>query len=236
MDLDKLAEKYADWYQSARGTYVGENEYRCLAEHIGDCSGKKIIEVGSGTGFFLRKFAPKAAETVGFDLTEGMLEAGRKIAAAKGLEIDFIQGDVLQGLPFADEYFDIVYSNSMIEFFDKSKEVKKVLAEMWRVLKPGGKFVIGVLNKESTWAYKRTAEALEKDSIFSTNQFYTWNEFKELMSHFGQAKIETTLFVPPYFDQKEDFEWFKDLESEFKSRYPKRGALIVGSVVKEEEN
>jgi len=236
MNLDELADKYADWYQTVRGNYVGENEYLCLAEHIDDCSGKKIIEVGSGTGFFLRKFALKAEEAVGFDLTEGMLEAGRKIAAEKGIEIDFIQGNVLEGVPFADNYFDIVYSNSMIEFFEKGKEAKKVLAEMWRLLKPGGKFVVTVLNKESTWAYKRTAELLEKDSIFSANQFYTWNEFKELMSKFGQIKIETTLYVPPYFNEKEDFEWFKELEEEFKSRYPKRGALIVASVVKEEEN
>lgn len=235
MDLDKLAEKYADWYQTERGSYVGENEYLCLAEHIGDCSGKRIIEVGSGTGFFLRKFAQKAVEAVGFDLTEGMLKAGRKIAAEKGIKIDFIQGNVLEGLPFADEYFDIVYSNSMIEFFEKGEEAEKVLTEMWSLLKPGGKFVIGVLNKESTWAYKRTAELLEKDSIFSLNQFYSWDEFQELMSKFGQIEIETTLFVPPYFNKKEDFEWFKDLEAEFKSRYPKRGALIVGSVVKEEE-
>jgi ubiquinone/menaquinone biosynthesis C-methylase UbiE len=167
MNLDELAEKYADWYQTERGSYVGANEYLCLAEHIGDCSGKKIIEVGSGTGFFLRKFALKAEEAVGFDLTPGMLEAGRKIAEAKGIEISFIQGNVLEGLPFADNYFDIVYSNSMIEFFKKGKEANTVLAEMWRLLKPGGKFVIGVLNKESTWAYKRTAETLEKDSIFS---------------------------------------------------------------------
>lgn len=236
MDLDKLAEKYADWYQTERGNYVGENEYRCLAKHIGDCSGKKIIEVGSGTGFFLRKFAQNAEEAVGFDLTEGMLAAGRKIAAEKGIEINFIQGDVLAGVPFTDNYFDIVYSNSMIEFFEKGQEVEKVLAEMWRLLKPGGKFVVGVLNKESTWAYKRTAELLEKDSIFSINQFYSWNEFEELMNKFGQVKIETTLYVPPYFNKKEDFEWFKDLEAEFKSRYPRRGALIVGSVVKEEEN
>jgi ubiquinone/menaquinone biosynthesis C-methylase UbiE len=235
MNLDELAKKYADWYQSERGTYVGENEYECLAEHIGDCSQKKIIEVGCGTGFFLRRFSLKAKETVGFDLTEGMLEAGRKIAAEKGMEINFIQGDVLKGIPFADNYFDIVYSNSMIEFFQKGKEAEKVLTEMWRLLKPGGKFVIGVLNKKSTWAYKRTAQSLEKDSIFSLNQFYTWNEFKELMINFGEAKIETTLFVPPYFNKKEDFEWFKDLEAEFKKRYPKRGALIVGSVVKEEE-
>jgi len=236
MNLDELAEKYADWYQTERGSYVGEIEYLCLAEHIGDCSGKKIIEVGSGTGFFLRKFAQDAEEAVGFDLTPGMLEAGRKIAAAKKIKINFIQGNVLDGLPFRDNYFDIVYSNSMIEFFNKDKEANKVLTEMWRLLKPGGKFVIGVLNKESSWAYKRTAELLEKDSIFSINQFYKWNEFQELMSDFGEVKMETTLFVPPYFNKKEDFEWFKDLEAEFKKRYPKRGALIVGSVVKEEEN
>lgn len=236
MKLDDLAEKYADWYQTARGNYVGENEYNCLAAHIGDCSGKKIIEVGCGTGFFLRKFAERAEETVGFDLTSGMLEAGQKIAEEKGLKINFIQGDILEGVPLSDNYFDVVYSNSMIEFFKNEKDQKKAMAEMWRLLKPGGKFVIGVLNKESTWAYKRTAETLEKDSIFSEGHFYTWNEFKELMHDFGQVKIESTLFVPPYFKNKADFEWFENLEAEFKKRYPKRGALIVGSVVKEEEN
>lgn len=233
MDLDQLAEKYADWYQTARGSYVGENEFECLARHIGSTKNKKIIEIGCGTGFFLRKFAQKAEETVGFDLTEGMLSAGKKIAAEKGLEIEYVQGDVLAGLPFNDEYFDIVYSNSMIEFF-KMEEVRQVLKEMWRLLKPGGKFVIGVLNSESTWAYKRTAESLEKDSIFSQGKFYSWDQLSELLSDFGKAKLETTLFVPPYFRKKEDFEWFKDLESEFKNRYPKRGALIVGSVNKEE--
>ncbi|MFW6280461.1 MAG: class I SAM-dependent methyltransferase [Halanaerobium sp.] len=236
MDLDKLSEKYADWYQTDRGSYVGENEYNCLAGHIGDTSGKKIIEVGCGTGYFLRKFSVNAEETVGFDLTEGMLEAGKKIAAEKGLDIDFIQGDVLDGLPFDDNYFDIVYSNSMLEFFEPGEDVNKVLNEMWRILVPGGKMVIGVLNSKSTWAYKRIAETLEKDSIFSQGKFYSWEEVEDLLRDFGKYKIESTLFVPPYFREKEDFDWFKDLESEFKERFPKRGALIVAGVEKEEGN
>ncbi len=236
MDLEQLAEKYADWYQTPRGNYVGENEYSCLKNNIGDCSGKKIIEVGCGTGFFLRRFAEQAQETVGFDLTAGMLSRGRKIAEAEGLKINFIQGDILKGLPFQDDYFDIVYSNSMIEFFSDIKEAKKALEEMWRVLKPGGKFVIGVLNKESTWAYKRTAETMEKDTIFSEGKFYSWAEFNKLMQNFGEVKIESTLFVPPYFKKKKDFEWFEPLEPEFKKRYPRRGALIVAGVVKKEEN
>ncbi|MDZ7673075.1 MAG: class I SAM-dependent methyltransferase [Halanaerobiales bacterium] len=165
-----------------------------------------------------------------------MLKAGKKIAEEKGLKINFIQGDVLEGLPFDDNYFDLVYSNSMIEFFKSEKMAKKALSEMWRILKPRGKFVIGVLNEDSTWAYKRTVETLKKDTIFSEGKFYKWNELKELMQYFGDVKIETTLFVPPYFENKNDFEWFKNLESEFKNRYPKRGALIVASVVKREEN
>lgn len=234
MDLDQLSKKYADWYQTARGSYVGENEYHCLAGHIGDCIGKKILEVGCGTGYFLRKFARDAEETVGFDLTEGMLKVGRKKAAAEEIDINFVQGDILEGMPFADNYFDIVYSNSMIEFFKTENELNSALNEMWRCLKSGGKFVIGVLNKESTWAYKRTAEALEKDSIFSEGKFYSWQEVQALMSGFGKVKIESTLFVPPYFKRKEDFEWFKKLEADFKERYPKRGALIVASVEKKE--
>lgn len=236
MDLDQLAEKYADWYRTDRGSYVGQNEYQCLANHIGDCSGKKIIEVGCGTGYFLRKFSIDAEETVGFDLTEGMLEAGKKIAAEMGLDINFIQGNVLDGLPFKDNYFDIVYSNSMLEFFKPGEEVDKVLNEMWRILTPGGKMVIGVLNSKSTWAYKRIAETIEKDTIFSQGKFYSWEEVSDLLDKYGEFEIESTLFVPPYVRKKEDFDWFKDLESEFKKRFPKRGALIVGSVVKEEGN
>ncbi|MCC3144079.1 class I SAM-dependent methyltransferase [Halanaerobium sp. Z-7514] len=236
MDLDQLAEKYADWYKTPRGSYVGENEYQCLAKHIGDCSGKKIIELGCGTGFFLRKFAVDAEETVGLDITEGMLTAARKIAQEKDLDINFIQGDVTEEIPYPDNYFDIVYSNSMIEFFEAGEELEAVLTEMWRVLKPGGKYVIGVLNSKSTWAYKRIAETMEKDSIFSEATFYSWEELKAILEKFAQVKIESTLFVPPYFKEKEDFEWFKNLESEFKARYPKRGALLVASVVKEEGN
>ena len=235
MDLDQLAEKYSDWYRTDRGSYVGENEYSCLAGHIGDCSGKKIIEVGCGTGYFLRKFALDADETVGFDLTAGMLEAGRKIAAEKNIDINFIQGDVLEGIPFEDNYFDIVYSNSMLEFFEPGEEVDRVLDEMWRILTPGGKMVIGVLNSKSTWAYKRTAETIEKDTIFSQGKFYSWEEVGQMLNKFGEFKLESTLFVPPYVREKKDFDWFKNLEPEFEKRFPKRGALIVGSVVKEEE-
>jgi ubiquinone/menaquinone biosynthesis C-methylase UbiE len=235
MDLDQLVEKYADWYQTNRGRYVGENEYRCLARHIRDCEGKKIIEVGCGTGFFLRKFAVDAEETVGFDLTEGMLKAGRKLAEEKGVKIKFVQGDVKEGLPFPDKYFDTVYSNSMIEFIKDQDELKKVLKEMWRILKSGGNFVIGVLNKESTWAYKRIAETLENDTIFSQGKFYTWEGLESILLKFGDPYLESTLFVPPYFKRKEDFEWFKPLEEEFVARFPSRGALLVGSVVKKED-
>ncbi|RCW44127.1 MULTISPECIES: class I SAM-dependent methyltransferase [unclassified Halanaerobium] len=234
MELDELAEGYEDWYRTDRGKYVGENEYKCLKRHIGECEGKKIIELGCGTGYFLRRFAVRAEEVVGFDITEKMLKSGKELAEAEGIEIEFIKGDVTKKLPFPDNYFDIVYSNSMIEFIDEDK-IEEVSKEMWRILKKSGKLVIGVLNKESTWAYKRKAESLEKESIFSEGKFYTWEELESLLSKYGDVEMESTLFVPPYFKKAEDFRWFKPLEDEFKTRFPKRGALLVGSVEKKED-
>jgi len=145
-----------------------------------------------------------------------------------------IVGDWTKKTPFPDNHFDIVYSNSMIEFIDEDK-IEEVIKEMWRILKKDGKLVIGVLNKESTWAYKRKAESLEKESIFTESKFYTWEELESLLSKYGNAEMESTLFVPPYFEKAEDFGWFKSLEDEFAARFPKRGALLVGSVEKKED-
>ena len=234
MELDDLAEGYKDWYRTDRGSYVGENEYKCLKKHIGRCTGKKIIELGCGTGYFLRRFAVRAEEAVGFDLTKKMLKVGKKLAEDAEINIEFIKGDVTKKLPFPDNHFDIVYSNSMIEFIDEDK-IEEVIKEMWRILKKDGKLVIGVLNKESTWAYKRKAESLEKESIFTESKFYTWEELESLLSKYGNAEMESTLFVPPYFEKAEDFGWFKSLEDEFAARFPKRGALLVGSVEKKED-
>ena len=69
-----------------------------------------ILDAGCGPGHTALAFAPFVKKVIALDLSEAMLEQGRRLATARGLDnVEFRQGDVEQ-LPFADQTFDIVTS------------------------------------------------------------------------------------------------------------------------------
>ena len=98
--------------------------------------GARVLDVGCGTGFFSRLLAsgPERVSTVGVDLEAPFIEYARGAAARRGLDIEFLVGDALD-LPFADESFDVVASHT---FLTVVPDPQRAMAEMLRVLKPGG--------------------------------------------------------------------------------------------------
>ncbi len=108
---------------------------------LGTGNPKKILDVASGTGdFAFEALALKPEKVIGFDLSEGMIKYGRekaiKLKAADVVE--FVKGDS-EGMPFADNSFDAITVGFGVRNFDN---LKAGLAEMHRVLKPGGKVAI----------------------------------------------------------------------------------------------
>lgn len=102
---------------------------------------KSILDIATGTGDLAIQMAPiKAERIVGLDLSEGMLKVGRKKIAAKNLDnrIEMIQGDS-EALPFDDNTFDAITVAFGVRNFEN---LEKGLAEIYRVLKPGGIFVV----------------------------------------------------------------------------------------------
>jgi SAM-dependent methyltransferase len=99
---------------------------------------ERVLDAGCGTGHTALAFAPHVAEVVGVDLTEAMLEQGRRLAAERGLtNVSFREGDV-EGLPFADASFDIVTSRLSAHHYPHPAVA---LREFARVLRPGGVFL-----------------------------------------------------------------------------------------------
>ncbi len=90
--------------------------------------GKKILEVGCGTGLILEQVTRFASSAVGIDLSEGMLEKARE----RGLDV--VQGSAT-ALPYADESFDVVYSFKVLAHIE---DIHTAMAEMARVTRPGG--------------------------------------------------------------------------------------------------
>jgi demethylmenaquinone methyltransferase/2-methoxy-6-polyprenyl-1,4-benzoquinol methylase len=116
----------------------------------------RILDIATGTADFaietLRAAAPEAQVT-GVDISEGMLDVGRRKLANKGLahRIHLELGDS-ENLPFPDNHFDAVTASFGVRNFEN---LKKGLAEMQRVLRPGGKLVILEFSKPTVFPMKQ---------------------------------------------------------------------------------
>ena len=105
-----------------------------LVRFAGVKAGQRLLDVGCGTGVVALTAARAGARVTGADLTPALLEAARANATLAGLELEFIEADV-EALPFGDGGFDVVLSQ-FGHMFGPRPEV--AIAEMLRVLKPGG--------------------------------------------------------------------------------------------------
>jgi ubiquinone/menaquinone biosynthesis C-methylase UbiE len=146
--LDKIRERFtatADVFaESARIMRVEEGER--LAElatsGLGRASEALAIDVACGPGTFTRPLAARVRRAVGVDLTPAMIEKARAEAARAGVtNIDFVCGDIY-ALPFADGVAGVVACGYA---FHHMLEPASALAEMARVLRPGGRVAIADL-------------------------------------------------------------------------------------------
>jgi ubiquinone/menaquinone biosynthesis C-methylase UbiE len=106
-----------------------------LVRLAGVRAGDRVLDVGCGTGVVAVTAARLGARVSGLDLTPELLDQARRSAPLAGVEVDWHEGDA-EKLPFPDASFDVVLSQ-FGHMFAPRPDV--VLAEMLRVLKPGGR-------------------------------------------------------------------------------------------------
>ncbi len=100
---------------------------------------ERVLDAGCGAGHTALTFAPHVAEVVAYDLSTAMLAQVDKLAKDRGLtNIRTEEGDV-EALPFADGSFDLVVSRYSAHHWPAPT---RALAEIRRVLKPGGSFLL----------------------------------------------------------------------------------------------
>ncbi|MET9491379.1 class I SAM-dependent methyltransferase [Nocardia sp. NPDC006630] len=154
-DADAAAyhETHADFLgvDSAAGEFVWcpeglhEGDWRFL----GDIVGKRILEIGCGSAPCSRWLAAHGAHPVGLDISRRMLDRGLAAMAAGGPRVPLVQAGA-EELPFADASFDLACSAfGGVPFVADSA---KVMREVARVLRPGGRWVFSV-NHPMRWIF-----------------------------------------------------------------------------------
>ena len=110
-----------------------------------ELAGKDVLEIGCGTGVHARLLAEAGARLTAVDLTPTAVELTRQRLALAGLDADVREADA-ESLPFADASFDFVWSWGVVHH---SEATDRVLAEIARVLRPGGRLALMVYHRSS---------------------------------------------------------------------------------------
>jgi ubiquinone/menaquinone biosynthesis C-methylase UbiE len=126
-----------------------------IAAALPYASGARVLEAGCGTGLILKEIAPLAKSAVGLDLSPGMLRKAR----ARGLRV--VHGSVTD-LPFGDASFDLAYSFKVLAHVER---IERAMAEMARVVKPGGHVIAEFYNP---WSLRGLIKRLKRPTKIST--------------------------------------------------------------------
>jgi ubiquinone/menaquinone biosynthesis C-methylase UbiE len=190
MDFDDIAYKYDAWFTTPLGRAVDRWEKAVTWRLARPEPGEKVLDIGTGTANYLIELAQMGLDCTGLDISLEMIFRARAKSWEKALDLKLITAHS-DYLPFSDRQFDLVLSVTAFEFFpDPSRSVR----EMIRVCKPGGRIVVGVLNKWSVWAARRRLLSWFRETIFTHCRFYS---YPEMMRLFGPVKWTTAAFAPP---------------------------------------
>jgi ubiquinone/menaquinone biosynthesis C-methylase UbiE len=135
----------ARWYD--RSTRKDMERFRALAARLRTVlpQGGDMLEVAPGPGYLAIEMAKGGAHRVtGLDVSRTMVELGQGNAAEAGVQVDFRQGNA-SAMPFADESFDLLACSAAFKNF---AQPHRALAEMHRVLRPGGTALVLDLRKD----------------------------------------------------------------------------------------
>lgn len=157
-------EQVAQMFDNISGNYDGLNRVisfgidikwrKKVVALVGSKNPKNVLDIATGTGdLAINLTETSAKEIIGLDISEGMLEVGRKKIATKNLssKIQMLQADS-EALPFENDTFDAITVAFGVRNFEN---LEKGLSEIFRVLKPDGIFVILETSVPTKFPYKQ---------------------------------------------------------------------------------
>jgi len=173
-------------YDSFAGAYSAENEASLLnacyerpamLALAGDVAGRRILDAGCGSGPLFAALRDRGAIVTGFDKSAGMLELARR---RLGDDADLQVADLSSPLPFPDATFDDATASLVLHYL---QDWGPPLAELRRVLKPGGRLLVSVEHPFAITLMHREA-GREADYFATSNRTeeYTFSGQTALLS------------------------------------------------------
>jgi len=186
-------EAYRRWRASELGRITESLERSLMLSLVGDVAGCRLLDIGCGDGDFALELGRRGAAVTGVDMSPAMIEAARRHHAGRS-EATFQVAKATE-LPFANGSFDVVVAMTILCFV---ADAAPAFREIARVLRPGGRLVIGELGKWSTWAAERRLRAWLGSPLWRRGHFRTPAELQRLAREAGLAPgpVRGAVFYP----------------------------------------
>ena len=187
-DFDYVADTYDQWYETTEGAMYDHLEKKAISKYLPrNVQGKKLLEVGCGTGHWSKFFSKFGFEVTGVDISERMINVAQS-KAIPNTSFQIADGHLL---PFKNGIFDVTAAVVTLEFVYVAELVVREMVRCTR--RPGGKLLIGVLNALSQLNRKRQHSP---ESLYAKARLFSPKQLKELLETYGQTHIATTGFIP----------------------------------------
>ncbi|GAA3691156.1 class I SAM-dependent methyltransferase [Nonomuraea antimicrobica] len=164
-DYDRIAKGYTA--ENETGLANAYYERPAMLELAGDVSGRRILDAGCGSGALFAELRDRGALVTGIDASAGMLETARR---RLGADADLRVADLAGPLLFPDGAFDDVIASLVLHYLE---DWGPTLAELRRVVRPGGRLLVSVDHPFVITLMRRLAG--EKAHYFGTrNRIEEW--------------------------------------------------------------
>lgn len=188
-------EAYASWRATTLGAITEGVEQRLILDLMANLAGRRVLDVGCGDGALVRAAVARGAEATGIDPDPAMLTAARSHAVNAGVRATFLEGRI-ESLPFPDSSFDVVVAVTVLCFV---RDAAGAVRELARVLRPGGRLVIGELGRWNLWAATRRIRGWLGSRTWKAARFRTAAELCALADQAGLSvtQIRGAVYYPP---------------------------------------
>jgi SAM-dependent methyltransferase len=187
---------YARWRATTLGSVTEALEQGLVLDLMGSVAHNHVLDLGCGDGVLTATLAARGALATGIDIERAALRAAiRRTDPGQHRPPRFVQGRV-ERLPFADGVFDVAVAVTVLCIVPDSA---RVVAEAARVLRPGGRLVIGELGRWSTWAARRRIKGWLGSRLWRSARFYTPADLSLLLESAGLKvdAIRGAVYYPP---------------------------------------
>ena len=144
-------EFFGERYLEALGRHIEEartrGEVDFVEKVLGLPSGARILDLCCGHSRHSIELAARGYSVVGLDFDEPSLEKAREAAETRGVEVEFVQRE-MRDIPFRQEFDASINMFTAFGYLESEAEDLKVLQAVSEALKPGGKFLLDVINRE----------------------------------------------------------------------------------------